>query len=140
MVGNKRFEEQFSTSFFKSRVQSICSIDKKCHGRYFNIGYDHNGMTWDLNCLSPCIFEKVVSPAASSSGTYSNQIKGHLGGGGGGLKAVQNLELDHTPRIALFVRWCLTFFTTSNAHTESHTHNICESVSWMLIHLKRLLA
>ena len=27
--------------------------------RYFNIGYDHNGITWDLNCLSPCIFEKV---------------------------------------------------------------------------------
>ena len=28
--------------------------------RYVNIGYDHNGMTWDLNCLSPCIFEKVT--------------------------------------------------------------------------------
>merc|ERR1719291_490641 len=32
--------------------------------RYFNIGYDHNGMTWDLNCLSPCIFEKENQPGS----------------------------------------------------------------------------
>merc|ERR1712098_706577 len=29
-----------------------------------NIGYDHNGMTFDLNCLSPCIFEKEDQPGS----------------------------------------------------------------------------
>jgi len=40
--------------------------DQKMVGddRYFNIGYDHNGMTWDLNCLSPCIFEKEDQPGS----------------------------------------------------------------------------
>merc|ERR1712037_670338 len=40
--------------------------DQKMVGddRYFNIGYDHNGMTWDLNCLSPCIFEKENQPGS----------------------------------------------------------------------------
>ena len=37
----------------------------KWSGRYFNIGYDHNGMTFDLNCLSPCIFEKVNESISS---------------------------------------------------------------------------
>ena len=74
MVGLRNNSEAKAPStqlilFCKSRAQSdlLNRLDKKCHGRYFNIGYDHNGMTWDLNCLSPCIFEKV----ASSSGTYS---------------------------------------------------------------------
>merc|ERR1712223_567862 len=42
-----------------------CS-DQKMVGedRYFNIGYDHNGMTFDLNCLSPCIFEKEDQPGS----------------------------------------------------------------------------
>jgi len=40
--------------------------DQKMVGddRYFNIGYDHNGMTMDLNCLSPCIFEKEDQPGS----------------------------------------------------------------------------
>jgi len=40
--------------------------DQKMVGedRYFNIGYDHNGMTFDLNCLSPCIFEKEDQPGS----------------------------------------------------------------------------
>merc|ERR1712198_241291 len=40
--------------------------DQKMVGddRYFNIGYDHNGMTSDLNCLSPCIFEKENQPGS----------------------------------------------------------------------------
>jgi len=40
--------------------------DQKMVGddRYFNIGYDHNGITWDLNCLSPCIFEKEDQPGS----------------------------------------------------------------------------
>merc|ERR1719336_3729152 len=40
--------------------------DQKMVGddRYFNIGYDHNGMTSDLNCLSPCIFEKEDQPGS----------------------------------------------------------------------------
>merc|ERR1711936_1455448 len=40
--------------------------DQKMVGedRYFNIGYDHNGMTFNLNCLSPCIFEKEDQPGS----------------------------------------------------------------------------
>merc|ERR550525_1870460 len=40
--------------------------DQKMVGddRYFNIGYDHMGMTYDLNCLSPCIFEKEDQPGS----------------------------------------------------------------------------
>merc|ERR1712223_904918 len=40
--------------------------DQKMVGedRYFNIGYGHNGMTFDLNCLSPCIFEKEDQPGS----------------------------------------------------------------------------
>merc|ERR1712018_499000 len=40
--------------------------DQKMVGddRYFNIGYDHNGITGDLNCLSPCIFEKEDQPGS----------------------------------------------------------------------------
>ena len=40
-------------------------VFSKWSGRYFNIGYDHNGMTFDLNCLSPCIFEKVNESISS---------------------------------------------------------------------------
>ena len=76
MVGDTQFKEEFRSqspvTFVKVKLAIWSSrLGNKCHGRYFNIGYDHNGMTWDLNCLSPCIFEKVVSPASSSSGTYS---------------------------------------------------------------------
>ena len=43
---------------------SLCLFSKWSE-RYFNIGYDHNGMTFDLNCLSPCIFEKVNESISS---------------------------------------------------------------------------
>ena len=49
------------SSLFNGLIVSLL----KCSERYFNIGYDHNGMTFDLNCLSPCIFEKVNESISS---------------------------------------------------------------------------
>merc|ERR1711934_1165718 len=62
--------------------------DQKMVGddRYFNIGYDHNGMTWDLNCLSPCIFEKENQPGSKFCFAA------------GDLKVECEDDLDFTPR------------------------------------------
>merc|ERR1711981_1325039 len=54
--------------------------------RYINIGYDHNGMTWDLNCLSPCIFEKENQPGSKFCFAA------------GDLKVECEDDLDFTPR------------------------------------------
>merc|ERR1711990_674066 len=45
-------------------TEECCEQKMVGDDRYFNIGYDHNGMTWDLNCLSPCIFEKEDQPGS----------------------------------------------------------------------------
>merc|ERR1712107_592779 len=44
--------------------EECCDQKMVGENRYFNIGYDHNGMTFDLNCLSPCIFEKEDQPGS----------------------------------------------------------------------------
>merc|ERR1712212_871181 len=61
--------------------------DQKMVGedRYFNIGYDHNGMTFDLNCLSPCIFEKEDQPGSK----YCFAA--------GGMKVECEDDMDYTP-------------------------------------------
>merc|ERR1712088_716432 len=47
---------------------------------------DHNGMTWDLNCLSPCIFEKENQPGSKFCFAA------------GDLKVECEDDLDFTPR------------------------------------------
>ena len=55
-ISKDKIQQKLLSAYF-----SLSRCGDKCPNiRYFNIGYDHMGMTYDLNCLSPCIFEKVT--------------------------------------------------------------------------------
>jgi len=67
-------------------TEECCEQKMVGDDRYVNIGYDHNGMTWDLNCLSPCIFEKENQPGSKFCFAA------------GDLKVECEDDLDFTPR------------------------------------------
>ena len=45
-----------------------------CHLRYINVGYDPSGRLMNFQCLSPCVFQKVLQCRHASVKTFIFQM------------------------------------------------------------------